>query len=61
MRLSEHAPDDVDDYPDGVWETCWQCHGEGGWHDCGEDCCCCLVPEINEVCNECKGKGGYWL
>lgn len=41
------------------WETCWQCHGEGGFHDCGEDCCCCLEPELNEECSECKGRGRY--
>jgi hypothetical protein len=43
------------------WEQCWNCHGEGGFHDCGEDCCPCLHPELdlNEVCEECNGVGGY--
>ncbi len=40
--------------------NCWQCHGEGGWHDCGEDCCPCLdKEEIDERCDECDGKGWY--
>jgi DnaJ-class molecular chaperone len=39
-------------------EECWQCHGEGGWHDCGEDVCCCLdKEEITERCPECNGTG----
>lgn len=25
--------------------SCWKCMGDGGWHDCGEDCCCCADPE----------------
>lgn len=37
---------------------CWQCHGEGGFHDCGEDVCCCLDgDEITEDCGECDGDG----
>lgn len=39
-------------------EPCYKCMGEGGWHDCGEDCCCCLDPEeITHVCDECHGTG----
>lgn len=42
------------------WVDCWHCHGEGGFHDCGEDCCCCLdKEEITIDCEECKGEGGY--
>jgi hypothetical protein len=42
------------------WADCWQCHGEGGWHDCGEDCCCCLDKETIDVeCDICEGEGGY--
>ena len=50
---------DAGDYgDDGV--QCWYCHGEGGFHDCGEDCCCCADPEeITDVCPECDGEG--WL
>lgn len=54
----DHAyPDDGGD--EGDWETCWYCHGEGGWHDCGEDCCPCPYPRINVVCPECRGRGSY--
>lgn len=43
-------------------ETSWQCHGEGGFHDCGEDCCCCLdKDEITDECEECGGEGSYWI
>lgn len=41
-------------------ESCWACHGSGGFHDCGEDCCCCADPEeITHFCNECHGEGDY--
>lgn len=40
---------------------CWDCGGEGvSGHDCGEDCCPCLDPEENVVCETCNGKGGWW-
>jgi hypothetical protein len=44
------------------WVECEQCDGEGmSGHDCGEDCCCCLDPEPNELCDLCGGAGGwYW-
>lgn len=63
---SADGPDE--DYPDLCpvcgsdfeWEDCWQCHGDGGFHDCGEDCCCCLdKEEITVDCEVCKGEGGY--
>lgn len=47
---------------DMEFTDCWQCGGEGygdDFHDCGEDCCCCLDPEPGE-CPECNGAGG-WL
>lgn len=45
---------------EGEWETCWQCGGEGGWHDCGEDCCACLdEEEVTRACDNCSGEGGY--
>jgi hypothetical protein len=41
-------------------ESCWQCLGAGGFHNCGEDTCCCLDPEaLDDVCEECEGEGGY--
>lgn len=44
-----------------VLETCWQCGGAGGFHDCGEDTCCCLYPDedLNDRCEECHGEGVY--
>ena len=42
-------------------ESCDYCNGEGGFHDCGEDCCCCADPEeITENCPECDGDG-FWM
>lgn len=39
-------------------EECWQCGGTGmSGHDCGEDCCCCLHPEDNMICDICNGTG----
>ena len=43
-----------------VWVECWNCGGTGySHHDCGEDCCCCLHPEDNVICDVCWGKGGW--
>lgn len=48
----------LDDDGDDDGQTCWYCHGEGGFHDCGEDSCCCLdKEEITETCPECGGSG----
>ena len=42
------------------WVDCDRCGGEGlDGHDCGEDCCACLYPEENEVCDQCDGLGGW--
>ncbi len=38
-------------------ETCWSCGGVGVYHDCGEDTCCCLEPELNKFCYVCNGEG----
>ena len=39
---------------------CWQCHGDGGWHDCGEDTCPCVdQDEMTETCDECGGRGFF--
>ena len=44
-----------------VWTECEACGGEGvDGHDCGEDCCCCLMPEDNVPCQYCRGIGGWW-
>lgn len=72
MSKSEESWNDLTDQDEEVamcpicnnemeWVDCWQCQGEGGFHDCGEDCCPCLEPELdlNEKCQECDGQGGY--
>ncbi len=38
---------------------CTNCEDGYSGHDCGEDCCCCLDPEPNVVCDICEGKGGW--
>lgn len=44
------------------WEDCEQCDEDGmSGHDCGEDCCCCLDPEENMICDTCDGEGGWWM
>lgn len=58
------TPDDLDYCPvcGSPMEhvECWQCHGDGGFHDCGEDCCPCLdKDEITVDCEECDGRGRY--
>lgn len=43
------------------FESCWECAGEGGYHDCGDDTCPCLHPEDDYWwdCETCDGEGGY--
>lgn len=43
------------------YEHCGQCEDGYSDHDCGEDCCCCLYPEPNVVCDLCDGHGGWYL
>jgi len=48
-----------DDFPDDEEETCWACDGDGFYHDCGEDSCCCANPDEDDIfmCDECGGTG----
>ena len=42
------------------WIDCDWCGGEGvAGHDCGEDACCCLMPDDNVACQYCDGHGGW--
>lgn len=41
------------------YEHCGQCEDGFSDHDCGDDCCCCLYPEPNVVCDLCDGYGGW--
>ena len=44
-----------------VWEKCQDCGGDGYVdHDCGDDTCCCYMPEDNVECSSCRGNGGWW-
>lgn len=42
------------------WEDCENCDEGYVGHDCGEDCCCCLDPEPNVVCDLCHGATGRY-
>lgn len=42
------------------YEHCCDCEDGYSDHDCGEDCCCCLEPELNVVCETCHGHGGWY-
>ena len=47
----------VSDVDDGD-RSCGACGGEGRWHDCGEDACCCAEPlDDNIECAVCEGSG----
>jgi hypothetical protein len=39
--------------------VCDHCWGEGYYHDCGDDTCCCLHPDIDDLwpCENCNGTG----
>jgi hypothetical protein len=55
-HMSEHDPDYID-----ADDTCQRCDGDGGYHDCGEDTCCCALgddPDPDWVtCEDCGGTG----
>lgn len=58
MRNDPEVPIDFDDDDWDDDDTCPDCHGEGGFHDCGEDTCCCLhKSEHTDVCGTCRGRG----
>lgn len=42
------------------WEECNDCEEGYSYHDCGEDCCACLDPQPNVICDTCEGKSGWW-
>jgi hypothetical protein len=62
----DEQPEDYNEYCkicSGLIEhiECWNCGGNGyseDFHDCGEDCCCCIDPEPGE-CPECHGRGYF--
>ena len=44
-----------------TWVQCEECEDGYSYHDCGEDTCCCLNPELNVVCDTCEGKTGWYI
>jgi hypothetical protein len=57
MTPSDSDRDDRHDWE--YEEACGACGGEGVYHDCGEDTCCCLNPDEDDLidCDECGGTG----
>jgi hypothetical protein len=53
------AEPDYDYDPADEHEACPACDGEGFYHDCGDDTCCCANPDEDDVytCHECNGTG----
>ncbi len=62
-ELAEHAPIDECEKCHGErdWKDCYNCEDGYSYHDCGEDCCCCLDPEDNVTCDICEGHGGWYV
>jgi hypothetical protein len=59
----QHPPstsDERDDRRDWEYEEeCEACGGEGYYHDCGDDICCCAAPHEDDIfpCQDCGGSG----
>ena len=49
---------DEDEYDDED-DICQRCNGEGCYHDCGEDTCCCDERDTDDLvtCEDCNGTG----
>lgn len=43
------------------WQRCEECEDGYDGHDCGEDCCMCLYPEENVLCQICRGHEGWYV
>lgn len=54
-----HLDDFADGYEDDEPELCWACGGDGWYHDCGDDTCCCAHPDEDDCypCEHCGGTG----
>ena len=66
--IADHPPRDGQHYENQCarcgsscdYTHCGGCEDGYSGHDCGEDCCCCLYPEDNVICDVCNGDGGWW-
>lgn len=56
-EISEDECPNCKHYPTRT-RTCG-CDDGYSHHDCGEDCCMCLYPVPNVVCDECEGREFY--
>ena len=45
---------------DVAWVGCWNCTAGYTHHECGDDCCACLAPQLNVKCDVCNGNGGWF-
>ena len=59
-----YDPDRDPDPDEEARTTCQRCGGDGGYHDCGEDTCCCdLASRWDQpdpkwvICPACRGTG----
>ena len=43
-----------------IWRWCTSCEDGFSGHDCGEDSCCCVSPELNVSCSRCEGNEGWF-
>lgn len=42
------------------WQECDNCNDGFDGHDCGDDCCVCGEPDVDNVmCQYCRGRGGW--
>ena len=58
MTMSESPEDCYDEFPSDD-DTCQRCEGEGCYHDCGDDTCCCMEEDSDDLatCPDCGGTG----
>lgn len=63
MNCQGQCPECTNPQPHAEWcdgngyTECWDCGGEGGYHNCGDDCCPHVNPELETDCDTCGGNG----
>ena len=60
VRIEPETKCELCDKPAVWWLECTNCDEGFSHHDCMEDCCCCLDPEPNVVCDLCLGQQGWY-